>query len=403
MTADVERLVIGGGIGGLSTALALARHGLSVHVLEQAPEFSEIGAGVQLAPNALRVLNELGVLTPVLRDAVFPARAMMRDAITGERLAELDFGDDFRAAYGFAYCVTHRSDLLDALLSACRADHAITLEPGKAVTALDQREDAVTVRCADGSAYRARAVVGADGIWSVARKHVLGDGDPTFVGDVAYRGTAPINATNFADGDNLTWWVGPGIHLIHYPVRGGKMLNQVAVFVARQDGDPSSWGPPEELDRAFAGTTKEVADGMQLLTRERRWVLRDRPPSATWTRGRVTLLGDAAHPMAQYLAQGACQALEDALVLSRCLAEHSDDIAKAFDAYEAERLPRTGRVQTWARRMGEIVHGAGVTAILRDELLRRCRPTDLPQLDWLYSHRPVLERTHLTQETRRCD
>jgi salicylate hydroxylase len=381
---EVGTLVVGGGIGGLATALALSRRGISAHVLEQAPEFAEIGAGVQLAPNALRVLDDLGVLAAVTDPGVRPPALVLMNALTGDEITTLDCGPAFLEAYRYPYVVTHRTDLLDAILTACRAEPRLTLEVGKRVCALRQNGQTVTVECADGSTYEASAVIGADGIRSAVRAYVIGDDPPDYVGDVAYRGTIPFSEmTRTVGRDNVVWWVGPGIHLIQYPVRGRQLLNQVAVFTARQDGQPDEWGPPAELESAFSGVAEDVAEGIQLINRDRRWILRDRAPDATWTRGRVTLLGDAAHPMAQYLAQGACQALEDAVWIAECLAS-GGEVEAAFALYEVERLPRTAAVQQWARRMGEIVHAGGVAQMLRDALLAKRESTDLAYFDWLY-------------------
>ncbi|MFD4605729.1 FAD-dependent monooxygenase [Streptomyces sp. NPDC058464] len=390
-TRRVERLVVGGGIGGLAAALALARQGLDVHVIEQAQEFAEIGAGVQLAPNALRTLDRLGVLEPVLDGAVKPPSAVLMNAVTGERITSLGFGRGFQHTYAQPYIVTHRSDLLDAILAACVEEPAITLEVGRKAVVLAETAQGVLVTCADGSSYEAGALIGADGLWSAVRAYTVDDGAPAYVGDVAYRGTIPIEAASDRVGrDDMTWWIGPGVHLIQYPVRGGRLFNQVAVFAADRSGDPAGWGAPAELDKAFAGVSDHVAAGVRSISRDRRWVLRDRLPVPTWTRGRATLLGDAAHPMPQYLAQGACQALEDAVVLADALAAHGSDVEAAFAAYEAERVPRTARLQVWARRMGEIVHADGVTAMLRDALLAQCDPADLPQTDYLYGYEPRL-------------
>ena len=386
----VERLVVGGGIGGLAVALAVARRGLAVHVIEQASAFEEIGAGIQLAPNALRVLDELDVLGPVIADAVRPPMATLMDSSTGERIAAIDFGERFRSTYGYPYIVTHRTDLLNCILDGCRSNALVTLETDRHVVAVEDAGTSVRVECADGTSYEAGAVIGADGLWSTVRRHTVRDGEPAYIGDVAYRCTVPLAAVPERDGmDNMTWWIGPSMHLIQYPVRRGELLNQVAVFTtddASAGGDPETWGAPAELDRRFAGKVGHVDGAVNLIDRSRRWILRDRPPVGSWTRGRATLLGDAAHPMAQYLAQGACQALEDAAVLAESLATHRHDVPSAFCAYEHERVGRTAQVQLWARRMGEIVHADGVLALLRDELLGRLDPSDFRYIDWLYSY-----------------
>src|ERR1700722_6329968 len=237
-------VIVGGGIGGLATALSLASRGRRVHVLERAPEFAEIGAGIQLAPNALHVLRELGVLEPALNGAVQPVRAVMMDARTGDRLAEMDFGEHFQTIFGAPYVVTHRSDLLAALLKECLVSDRITLENSRCVVGLEERDDEILVMCEDGARYSAHLVVGADGLRSVCREYVLGDGPPVCSGDVAYRGAIPIAlAQNVSDEPTITWWIAPRVHLIQYPVRGGNMLNQVGVFtsdVYRDGMDPAS-------------------------------------------------------------------------------------------------------------------------------------------------------------------
>lgn len=389
MTSSVHRveyLIIGGGIGGLATALALGNAGLPVHVIEQAEEFTEIGAGIQLAPNALSVLDDLGTLDAVMRTAVRPPQAVLMSAVAGEPLISLNFNDAFVAEYGYPYIVTHRSDLLAALLDACLRHNLITLENGKEIVDIFPA-DGVAV-CADGASYSADAIIGADGVWSTVRQRIVGDDKPRYVGHVGYRGTVPIEAISDRIGkENVTWWVGPGMHLIQYPVRGGKLFNQVAVFNVDQAPDnPEDWGPPEELDRVFANTSPHVREGVRLLHRDRRWVLRDRAPVDNWTDGRVTLLGDAAHPMVQYLAQGACQALEDAVVLARCLVKSRPNIESAFTEYQRLRIPRTATAQRWGRSMGQIVHAQGLMAGLRDELFAADAAAGNAYVDWLYRY-----------------
>jgi len=389
-TSSAPVIIVGGGIGGLATALSLASRGRRVHVLERAPEFTEIGAGIQLAPNALRVLSELGLLEPTLSEAVQPVRAVMMEARTGERLAGMDFGEQFRTTFGAPYVVTHRSDLLTVLLKACLASDLITLENSRRVVILKERGDEVLIVCEDGSRYSAPLVIGADGLRSACREYVLDDGPPVCSGDVAYRGALPIAlAQSVSDEPTITWWVGPKVHLIQYPVRGGNLFNQVGVFTsdAYRDGvDPASqeWGTPEELDERFSDLDDRVRSSAALLNRDRRWALFDRPPAATWTKGRVTLIGDAAHPMLQYLAQGGCQALEDAFTLGACLADPTVDVADALSRYESMRRPQAGLAQTWARRVGDIVHGDGLLAILRNALLHQLKADDFRYVDWLY-------------------
>lgn len=383
----VETLVVGGGIGGLAAALALSRQGMPVCVLEQAHEFGEIGAGIQLAPNALRMLERLGLVDRIAANAFYPRKAVLMSAVTGRRLTALDFGVKFREAYGYPYIVMHRSDLLAALLDACRASPLVTLRNDRKVHGLGQGAEEVVVACSDGSTYRARAVVGADGIWSTVRRFTIGDDELVCSRDVAYRGTAPIQAVPEHSGLDVVWWAGPKLHLIQYPIRRGELLNQVAVFTSDQyRPGTEDWGTPDELEERFAGKHEHVRAGLRLIGRERRWLLYDRAPVDNWTRGRVTLLGDAAHPMLQYLAQGACMALEDAVCLADSMRAYGTDPAKAFLVYQGERIARTSMAQRWARGMGELVHLDGMGALLRDMVLGDRADDDYAHVDWLYGY-----------------
>jgi 2-polyprenyl-6-methoxyphenol hydroxylase-like FAD-dependent oxidoreductase len=400
MTADVPILIVGGGIGGMAAALALARAGFPAHIVERSPEFGEIGAGIQLAPNALRILGGLGVLSELAALAVRPRHLVLMHADTGEHLTTVDFGEPFERRYGHPYAVMHRGDLLAVLLRACRADARITLESNREVTELADHGGVARVRLADGGSYECDAVVGADGLWSTARA-LVSDDLPRTDAFVAYRGTLPASdmallasrdAAPAAPDDEIIW-IGPHKHLVQYPIRRGELYNQVAVFrswrysaAAELDG---TWGTPAELDNSFARACAPVRAGAALVNRDRRWVMYDREPLDNWTTGRITLLGDAAHPMVQYLAQGACQAIEDADCLARQLTACDGDVVKAFAAYQAERIPRTALVQRAARAWGVIWHDDGpVIPLLRDRILTRRERDDYTDLDWLYQARP---------------
>ena len=389
---NASLLIVGGGIGGLATALAAARAGRRVHVVEKSPEFTEIGAGLQLAPNATRMLDRLGVLEDVLRLATFPRSLVMMDAVTGLPITRLDLGDAFRAHYGYPYIVMHRGDLLAAELEACRCEPSITLHSGREAVSIKQDSDSVHVTCHDGTSFDCDAVVGADGLWSRVRREVHDDGDPICARYVAYRGTLPLtDAPPETDLQNMTIWVGPEMHFVQYVIHGGTLLNQVAVFRShrfRAGCDYlDDWGTPEELDRAFASLCPVVRNAVRFIRRDRRWPMFDRLPIPSWTSGRISLLGDAAHPMLQYIAQGACQALEDAVSLGNALGQHSD-WSDAFLAYEAERIPRTARVQQAARFFGELKHLDGVGRLVRNELLRKRLPEDFEYFDFLYGYSP---------------
>jgi 3-hydroxybenzoate 6-monooxygenase len=306
----ISFLVVGGGIGGLATALALSRTGRAVHLIERDDEFEEIGAGLQLAPNASRMLDRLGVLDQIAKSAIYPKRLVWKDAVSGNLLTAVNLGEPFQQRYGYRYIVMHRADLLSVLLEACRVSDRISLESDKRAIAVEASGDSARVCCADGAVYDCDAIIGADGLWSTVRKFVHDDGDPVCSMYLAYRGTIP--ASRFSQGmppDEMVLWTGPEKHFVRYPLRARKLYNQVAVFRSYRFREGSDdWGTPDELDEHFAQTCTEVRDGIALMDRSRRWPILDRLPLANWTRNRITLLGDAANPMQQYLAQGACQA-----------------------------------------------------------------------------------------------
>lgn len=381
-----ELLVIGGGIGGLAAALAAARAGRSVRVLEKAPSFTELGAGIQLAPNATRLLAAWGLLDRIVDAGVLPRRLVLGSAVTGKELTTLNLDDGFRGRYGAPYVVLHRSDLLDALADACR-EQGVALEPGTQVDDVANTDDGVAATCSDGRVYRGAAAIGADGLHSRVRRLVSDDGT-VFSGYVAYRGAVPVDqATRLADLGDMIVWIGPGLHFVQYALRGGEMYNQVAVFRSdRYLAGRDDWGTPDELDERFSGTCEHVREAMQALWRDQWWEMHDREPIGNWTSGRITLLGDAAHPMLQYLAQGACQALEDAACLGAHLSDPGVPVVDALCAYQAARIPRTAEVQRNARLWGDIWHVDGVGALLRDALLADRAVDDYRYIDWLYAH-----------------
>jgi 2-polyprenyl-6-methoxyphenol hydroxylase-like FAD-dependent oxidoreductase len=386
----VDILIVGGGIGGLTAALALARDGYQVRVLEKAAQFAELGAGLQLAPNATRILSRLGVLDRVLDAGVRPRRLLLRSAVTADELTALDLGEPFAARYQAPYVVMHRSDLLAILYEACQAA-GVELCPDSDVRAVTDGADAATAECADGTGHDGAAVIAADGLHSVVRRLFTAD-QPVCSGFAAYRGTARIDqVTARSRLDEVVAWIGPDLHFVQYPLRAGQIYNQVAVFRSPKyaacpglaDGQ---WGGPDELDEAFQACCPQVREATGFLWRDRWWPMYDREPLAVWTRGRIALLGDAAHPMLQYLAQGACQAIEDADALARALAAcpGRELIGQALAHYAATRATHAARVQRTARTWGDIWHVSGVGALLRDELFRRRPADDYSYTDWLY-------------------
>lgn len=381
-------VVVGGGIGGLATALGLSKLGGEVSVLEQAPEFGEVGAGLQLAPNAMAVLDYLGVLDAVKAKAVFPKRLVLKDARTGEELADLDLGRPFVERYGYHYIVTHRADLLDALLDGCRQKNNIKLYNNKRVVKVENLGTEARVECADGSSFIGEVVIGADGLHSVTRK-LVSDDEPVCSEYVAYRGTIPMNDMKAQiHEDDVVMYIGPYMHFVQYPVRNKQLFNQVAVFRSfRYKPNSDDWGTPEELDECFSTCVEHVRHAASYMFRGRRWPMYDREPIENWTQGRVTLLGDAAHAMLQYMAQGACQALEDVAYLTVMLANHND-VENALQKYQKERQPRTAEVQRSVRLWGDFLHAADkLSLIMRDRILKKHSPHDYEDVDWLYAYR----------------
>ncbi len=384
-----ELVIVGGGIGGLSAALGAAEAGQKSIVLEQAPQFGEVGAGLQLGPNGMAVLDRFGLMDEISKLSVFPKRLVLKDVYTGKELVSLELGEEFKQRYGAPYAVMHRSDLHRVLLEACEANPLITLKTNQKIDKVEEKDGQVVVTNANGGITTGKAAVGADGIWSKTRPNVSQD-DVVPSGYVAYRGTLPIQElTDDLDLDDVIMWIGPNLHLVQYPVRRKELYNQVVVFKS-YDYEPGSpnwreWGTPEELERRFAGSHPLVQNALTFINRQFRWPMADRNPIENWTQGNITLLGDAAHPMLQYLAQGGVQALEDASYLADMLIEHGDNFAKAFQEYQQERQPRSARVQTTARQWGEILHAEEPTAILlRNTIFESRTHQDYQITDWLY-------------------
>jgi 3-hydroxybenzoate 6-monooxygenase len=383
----VDVLIVGGGIGGLATALSTARAGRDVLLVEQARKFDEIGAGLQLGPNAMRAFDRLGVYEAVARSAVFPACARVSDAVDGSVLTVLDFGERFVTRYGYPYVVAHRRDVLDALLTACREQPRIRLENGRTVVAVTESGQGAEVVFADGETRRANVLVGADGIWSRVRR-LLDASEPTFSGHIAYRGTIAVeDIPEPVSADEVLLWIGPGMHLMQYPVRSGTLYNQVAVY-QRPEGRKEPAGDLTELNAAFSRACDAVQRSASLIDTSRSWPVYDRTPIPAWSTRHSVLIGDAAHPMLQYLGQGACQALEDALGLGAALGRHRQDPGLAFKAYEQARLPVASRCQTVARPWGALWHADDPTLVaLRNRVFRMRTAEDYSDLDWLYAER----------------
>jgi salicylate hydroxylase len=383
--------VVGGGIGGLAAALALLRAGFDARVYEQSRAVSEVGAGIQLAPNCTRVLRGLGVLPAVERVAFAPATFEFRRWDDGRLLSRTPLGDGIAATYGAPYLHAHRGDLLAVLADAVTADR---IEIGRRCVGVSDDGAGAEVRFADGGSVRADVVVGADGIHSVVREALLGPQDARFTGHVAYRGlVAADRVADLSLPPACTVRLGPGAHFVHYFVAAGRLHNVVCV-VEEESWTRESWtdpGDPDELRADFAGWHPVVRAIIDSLDRPLKWALFDRPPLPLWSDGAVTLLGDACHPMLPYGAQGAAQAIEDAAALAACLSggpsgADGRDVPAALARYEAIRRDRATRVQEMSRVNARRFHlPDGPDQQARDDAMASSFGLS-PEIDWLYGH-----------------
>lgn len=379
-------LVAGGGIGGLAAALALVRQGFRVKVLEQAPEIGEIGAGIQLGPNAFHAFDALGVGEKARGRAVYTDYMVMHDAIDEYQVGKIPTGEAFRARFGNPYAVIHRVDVHLSLLEGAQETGQVEFLTSTRVEHIEQSPGRVTVIDQKGRAHTGIALIGADGVKSVVRQKYVGD-PARVTGHVVYR--AVVDRKDFPA--DLQWnaasiWVGPNCHLVHYPLRGGEQYNVVVTFHSREQEE---WGvregSKEEVQSYFQGICPKARQLIDLPRSWKRWATADREPIGQWTYGRATLLGDAAHPTTQYMAQGACMALEDAVTLGEALRVNGNDFTQAFDLYQRSRIARTARIVLSSREMGRIYHAKGVERLVRNDLWRGRSPERFyDAMEWLY-------------------
>ncbi|CAD6560629.1 3-hydroxybenzoate 6-hydroxylase [Paraburkholderia kirstenboschensis] len=387
-SADV--VVIGAGIGGLAATLSLARLGLTVDVLEQSPSIGEIGAGLQLGPNAFAALDALGVGQAVRDRAVFTERLLLMDAVDCHEVANLPVGPAFRERFGNPYAVIHRADLHNALYEAACAHEGVRVHTDSRVSSVNFDDKSATVETARGDVYTAKALIGCDGVKSVVRDTMLGD-SARVSGHVVYRAVVPVEKMPRDLQMNApVVWSGPNCHLVHYPLRSGREYNLVVTFHSREK---EVWGvtdgSEEEVLSYFKGIHDRPRQLLGLPTSWRRWSTADRDPVDTWSKGCATLLGDAAHPMMQYLAQGACMALEDAVTLGRAFAERDHNVVDALKLYERARVTRAARVVLSVREMGRIYHAAGIERLVRNSLWKNhTLERFYDAVEWLYSWSP---------------
>ncbi|AKJ28701.1 salicylate hydroxylase [Caldimonas brevitalea] len=382
-------LVAGGGIGGIAAALALARRGHPVKVLEQSAQLGEVGAGMQLGPNAFAAFDALGIGEMARAQAVYTDEMVMHDALDETLTGRIPTGAAFRRRFGNPYAVIHRADVHRSLLDGARATGRIEISTSTQVQHVEQSEAGVTVIDARGHRHHGIVLIAADGVKSTVRQQYVGDA-ARVSGHVVYR--AVVDKRDFPE--DLQWnaasiWVGPNCHLVHYPLRGGEQYNVVVTFHSREQ---EAWsvreGSREEVQSYFQGICPRARQLIDLPKDWRRWATVDREPIGQWNFGRVTLLGDAAHPTLQYLAQGACMAMEDAVTLGEALRVHDNDFAKAYEHYQRSRIVRTARIVLSARELGRIFHAKGVERLVRNQLWKDRSPERFyDAMEWLYGWR----------------
>ena len=381
-------IVAGGGIGGLAAALALVRQGFEVTVLEQAPEIGEIGAGIQLGPNAFHAFDALGVGDKARGRAVYTDYMVMHDAIDEYQVGKIETGEAFRKRFGNPYAVIHRVDVHLSLLEGAQETGKVQFHTNTRIVSIEQDEANNTVTAIDqnGKRWTGQTLIGADGGKSVVRQQYVND-PPRVTGHVVYR--AVVDKKDFPK--DLQWnaaslWAGPKCHLVHYPLRGGEQYNVVVTFHSRQQ---ETWGvtdgSKEEVESYFQGISPKARQLIELPKTWKRWATADREPIGNWVFGRATILGDAAHPTTQYMAQGACMAMEDAVTLGEALRVNDNDWTKALALYERSRVARTARIVLSGREMGRLYHAAGVERLIRNSLWKgRTQERFYDAIEWLY-------------------
>ncbi|HLH92468.1 MAG TPA: FAD-dependent monooxygenase [Xanthobacteraceae bacterium] len=381
-------LVAGGGLGGLSAALALGRKGFPVRVLEQAAKFAPIGYGIQLGPNVFPMFARLGITDAVMREATIPKSILMLDALSGEEVTHIPTGPAFRNRFTHPYIIIHREDIHRVLIEACAALPNVTMEGGAAVAGFTEDAEGVEAALEDGRRVAGAALIGADGLRSAVRASCVTEGDPIPIGYVAHRTIVPMNElpAHISYREESVLWGGPGFHIVHYPLRHGTLFNLVAVFrtaTFAERLDPAAY--TAEVRKTYRDAHPVLKTLTDMMDLGRRWIIADRDPIRHWGRGRVTLVGDAAHPVLQSFAQGACMAIEDGVVLGEMVGQSGGDLAAAFARYTKARLLRTARLALESRAIWSFYHAEGIARDVRNDMCARWGDDDLFRcLAWLY-------------------
>ena len=375
--ADSPFLIVGGGIAGLAAALGLARIGKSSHILEKAPDFEEVGAGLQLGPNAVHALQWLGAWDAVAPHCVSPAEIQVRDGISGHILQRIPLGETFEKQFGAPYRVAHRADLLNGLLESARSKSSIELQSSAEVAHVSIAETTLSLN--SGKSLKGEAIIAADGVHSGIRKLLIGQSGKNAVGHMLHRGLTPIASVRASVNiDVVTLWLFPGGHVVHYAVSNWRHFNIVA---AVEDSEISLW-------TAFQGACQPLADILDLKIKWTKWPALDLDPMRNWSQNRTVLIGDAAHASLPYLAQGAAMALEDAWVLSNAI-QTANDLEAAFQKFSGLRFKRTAAIQKRSRQLGKIYHAAGALRHARNVILKATPSTGfLKQMSWIYDWKP---------------
>ncbi|MFN3622502.1 MAG: FAD-dependent monooxygenase [Hyphomicrobium sp.] len=383
-------LVAGGGIGGLATALALARRGIASHVLERRAVFHEEGAGIQIGPNGTLILRHLGVADALRPHVGVPEALSVRDGRSGAQLARLPLGRWIAMRHGAPYWVAHRRDLHSALAEAARAEPLIAISLDFEASEVAYERSRVAVAADNGAAWTGKALIAADGVWSPMRTMLIDPTKPRFSGKSAARSTVAIDELppDFHRNET-TIWLFPDAHVVHYPISGGAEL--AIIVVLTDDHDSSDWSapvPPFWVQQSMPECAEPLQALMLAAQSWKRWALHTLPTPKHWTRGPIALLGDAAHPVLPFFAAGAVMALEDAAVIANALARQPADVPAALRAYELARRGRVTRVARASQRNGSIYHLAGPAAMARDLVLRHMPAHRLmARYDWLYGWR----------------